>query len=234
MKKLVILTGAGISAESGINTFRDVAEGYWKKYKVKDVCTHTAYEQNPQAVLDFCNYFYDDVKDKRPNIAHLTLKDLEAKFDVTIITQNIDDLHEKAGSTKIIHIHGDITQVRSTKNPNLVISRNDLESPYITVDSVAPDGGGLRPNIVLFEEAVPLFEDACRVAAQADIFVVIGTSFVVYPAASLIEYIPASTHTYFIDPYPHESVYKKSNMTIIAKTAGEGVPELAKLLESEV
>lgn len=232
-KKLVILTGAGISAESGISTFRDVAEGYWHKYKVGDVCTHTALEQNPEAVLDFCNYFYDEVKDKKPNAAHLVLKELESKYDVTIVTQNIDELHEKAGSTNIIHLHGNIATVCSTKNPDLVIRREDLDNPHITVESLAPDGSHLRPNIVLFEEDVPKFEDAVEAASKADIFVVIGTSFVVYPAASLIKFIPSGVHTYFIDPHPHESVIGYSDITVIQKKATEGVPELVELLMSE-
>lgn len=233
MKKLVVLTGAGISAESGINTFRDMAEGYWHKYKVEDVCTHRALVEHPQDVLDFLNYFYDDAKDRQPNAAHKVLRELESKFDVTVVTQNIDDLHEKAGSSKIIHLHGELATVCSTRNPKLIVRRTDLDNPHITVDSVGPDGNGLRPNIVLFDEPVPMFEEAIDVVSEADIFVVIGTSMVVYPAASLIQYIPGSTHTYFIDPNPNSSMLGNPRITVIPKKASEGVVDLVKLLENE-
>ncbi len=233
MKKLVVLTGAGISAESGINTFRDMAEGYWHKYKVEDVCTHRALVEHPQDVLDFLNYFYDDAKDRQPNAAHLALKELESQFDVVVVTQNIDDLHEKAGSSNIIHLHGELATVCSTRNPNLIVKRTDLEDPHITVNSIGPDGHGLRPNVVLFDEAVPKFEDAIDAVREADIFVVIGTSMVVYPAASLIQYIPDSTHTYFIDPNPNSSMLGNPRITVIPKKASEGVIDLAKLLDKE-
>ncbi|MCQ2198401.1 MAG: NAD-dependent deacylase [Paludibacteraceae bacterium] len=233
MKKLVVLTGAGISAESGINTFRDMAEGYWHKYKVEDVCTHRALVEHPQDVLDFLNYFYDDAKDRQPNAAHKVLRELESKFDVTVVTQNIDDLHEKAGSSKIIHLHGELATVCSTRNPKLIVRRTDLDNPHITVDSVGPDGNGLRPNIVLFDEPVPMFEEAIDVVSEADIFVVIGTSMVVYPAASLIQYIPSSTHTYFIDPNPNSSMLGNPRIKVIPKKASEGVVDLVKLLENE-
>jgi NAD-dependent deacetylase len=223
-KKLVVLTGAGISAESGLKTFRD-SDGLWEGYNVEDVATPRAWKKNPQLVLDFYNYRRKNVLDAQPNAAHYGLAELEKYFDVIIVTQNIDDLHERAGSTNIIHLHGEIFKMRSEKDENLVYEiRGDIQ-----LGDVAGDGGQLRPYIVWFEEPVPKMEEAMPVVHHADIFVVVGTSLVVYPAAGLVNYAPPHIPKIIIDkriPYT-SSVY---NLTVIEKPATEGVKELMNLL----
>lgn len=222
--KLVVLTGAGISAESGLKTFRD-SDGLWEGYNIEDVATPRAWKRNPQLVLDFYNYRRKNVLDAQPNAAHYGLAELEHKFDVTIITQNIDDLHERAGSTKIIHLHGEIFKMRSEKNHNLIYEiRGDIH-----LGDKAEDGGQLRPHIVWFEEPVPKIEEAIPVVHSADIFVVAGTSLVVYPAASLVNYAQWEIPKYIIDkrvPYTSDI----HNLTAIEKPATEGVKELKERL----
>jgi len=226
-KKLVILTGAGISAESGLKTFRD-PDGLWEGYNVYEVATPGGFAKNPQLVLDFYNMRRKDVAAAKPNAAHTGLAELEKNFDVTIITQNIDDLHERGGSSKIIHLHGEIFKMRSVTNPKLVY---DIRGDINTAD-FAEDGGQLRPDIVWFEEQVPMIEVAIEVMTAAEIFVVIGTSLLVYPAAGLVNYAPPYIPKFIIDKsIPYTATIK--NLTTIEKTASEGVMELTSLLLKE-
>lgn len=223
-KKLVVLTGAGISAESGLKTFRD-SDGLWEGYNVYEVATPAGFAKNPQLVLDFYNMRRKDVAAANPNAAHTGLAELEKDYAVTIITQNIDDLHERAGSTNIIHLHGEIFKMRSVTDPKLIYT--------ITGDIYAGDtaeyGGQLRPHIVWFNEQVPLIEDAAGVVSTADIFVIIGTSLLVYPAAGLINYAPDRIPKFIIDKnIPDTSSVR--NLTAIEKTASEGVKELRRIL----
>jgi len=223
-QKLVVLTGAGISAESGLRTFRD-SDGLWEGYNVYEVATPRGFAANPQLVLDFYNMRRKDVAAAQPNAAHTGLAALEKDFDVHIITQNIDDLHERGGSTKVLHLHGEIFKMRSVKNEQPVFDiRGD-----INVGDLAADGAQLRPHIVWFEEAVPMIEPAAALVSEADIFVVVGTSLQVYPAAGLLHYAPANIPKFIIDkkiPYT-TSVY---NLTTIEAGAGEGVAKLTKRL----
>jgi len=224
-KKLVVLTGAGISAESGLKTFRD-SDGLWEGYEIEDVATPRAWKKNPQLVLDFYNERRKNVLEANPNAAHIGLAELEKDFDVTIITQNIDDLHERAGSTKVMHLHGEIFKMRSERDVTLVY---DIKADMQLGDTAA-DGAQLRPNIVWFEEPVPMIDAAVPVVQQADIFVVVGTSLVVYPAAGLVTVADDAIPKFIVDkniPYT-TSVY---NITAIQKSATEGVCELIQLLK---
>lgn len=223
-KKLVVLTGAGISAESGLKTFRD-SDGLWEGYEVTEVATPRAWKKNPQLVLDFYNLRRKNVADAKPNAAHFGLAELEKDFEVTIITQNIDDLHERAGSTNILHLHGEIFKMRSEKNDSLIYEIKG----NINIGDKAEDGAQLRPHIVWFEESVPKMEEAIPVIYSADVFVVVGTSLVVYPAAGLINYVALDTPKYVIDKkIPYLSPMK--NLTLIEMPATEGVNELRKFL----
>jgi NAD-dependent deacetylase len=223
-KKLVVLTGAGVSAESGLRTFRD-SDGLWEGYNIEDVATPRAWKKNPQLVLEFYNHRRRNVKEAIPNEAHIGLAELEKNFDVHIITQNIDDLHERAGSTRVLHLHGEIFKMRSERNENLVYEIRD----DINLNDKAEDGAQLRPNIVWFEEPVPKIEEAIPLVYGADIFVVVGTSLVVYPAAGLVNYTAFDIPKYIIDKkIPYMS--SLSNITTIEKPATEGVQELKKIL----
>lgn len=224
-KKLVVLTGAGISAESGLRTFRD-SDGLWEGYNVTDVATPRAWKKDPKLVLQFYNERRKNVADAHPNSAHTGLAELEKDFDVTIITQNIDDLHERGGSTDILHLHGEIFKMRSEKNESLVYDiRGD-----INIGDKAEDGAQLRPHIVWFEEPVPMIEKAVSVVYTADIFVVVGTSLVVYPAAGLLNYVELHTPKFIVDKkIPYTSPMR--NLTLIEKPATEGVKELQQLLQ---
>lgn len=226
-KKLVVLTGAGISAESGLKTFRD-SDGLWNGYNIEDVATPRAWEKNKQLVLDFYNMRRTDVANAQPNAAHIGLAELEKNFDMHIITQNIDDLHERAGSTKVLHLHGEIFKMRSELDENLIYEiRKD-----ILLGDVADDGAQLRPHIVWFEEPVPMIEQAAQIAEAADIFVVIGTSLVVYPAAGLMHYTKPRIPKFIIDKsIPYSSTY---NLTAIEKPATQGITELTDLLKQLV
>ncbi|MBI5857367.1 MAG: NAD-dependent deacylase [Sphingobacteriales bacterium] len=223
-KKLVVLTGAGISAESGLKTFRD-SDGLWEGYDVTEVATPGAWRKNPELVLRFYNERRKNVADAKPNAAHHGLAELENDFNVTIITQNIDDLHERAGSTNIIHLHGEIFKMRSERDETLIKEiRGDIQ-----LGDLAEDGGQFRPHIVWFEEPVPKIEEAIPVVYSADIFAVVGTSLVVYPAAGLINYVEINTPKYVIDKkIPYMSAMK--NLTLIEKPATEGVRELRTIL----
>jgi NAD-dependent deacetylase len=225
-KKLVILTGAGISAESGLRTFRD-SDGLWEGYEVTEVATPRGWRKNPQLVLDFYNERRKNVADAKPNAAHYGLAELEKDFDVTIITQNIDDLHERAGSTNVLHLHGEIFKMRSEWDETLISEiRGDMK-----LGDKAEDGAQLRPYIVWFEEPVPKIEEAVPIVYAADIFVVVGTSLVVYPAAGLINYVALETPKYIVDKkIPYTSPMR--NLTLIEKPATEGVKELTGLLRN--
>ena len=225
-KKLVILTGAGISAESGLKTFRD-SDGLWEGYEIEDVATPRAWKKNPQLVLEFYNYRRKNVLDAQPNAAHVGLAELQQHFDTTIITQNIDDLHERAGSQNVLHLHGEIFKMRSELDETLVYDiRSDIQ-----IGDKADDGAQLRPHIVWFEEPVPKIAEAIPIVRQADIFVVVGTSLVVYPAAGLVDYAAQGIPKFILDkkiPY----ISSTYNITSIESPAATGIQELKeKLLE---
>ena len=223
-KHIVVLTGAGISAESGLKTFRD-ADGLWEGFNVEDVATPRAWKKDMQLVLDFYNLRRADVAKAKPNAAHIGLAELEKDFTVTIITQNIDDLHERAGSSRVVHLHGEIFKMRSEKDNSLIYEiRED-----ILHGQLAKDGAQLRPHIVWFEEEVPMISVAAQIAEQADIFVVIGTSLAVYPAAGLVNYAPRLAPKYIIDKNIPEVSYIP-NLMKIEMPATEGVKELRKVL----
>lgn len=216
--KLVVLTGAGISAESGLKTFRD-SDGLWEGYKVKDVATLEGWYKNPALVLDFYNQRRKQLKDAIPNAAHKILAELENDFDVHIITQNVDNLHEQAGSKNIIHLHGELLKVRSCKNENHIMEwHHDL-----VIGDVDPSGQQLRPHIVWFGEQVPAMEEAIHITQQADYFAVIGTSLQVYPAAGLISHTKKQTPLYYIDPKPTKISYLRNPLDIIPNIASVGV-----------
>ena len=218
-KKVVVLTGAGISAESGISTFRD-SDGLWEQYRVEDVATHEAYLRNPELVLNFYNERRRQLFQVKPNEGHRQLVRLEEKYDVRIITQNIDNLHEQAGSTHVLHLHGLLTQARSDRDDNLIVDIGDRD---IHIGDKAPDGAQLRPHIVWFGEAVPNIEPAAELCEKADYFIVVGTSMNVYPAAGLIHYVPRNTPCYLVDP---KAVPISRPITIFQEKAGTGVKKV--------
>ena len=225
MKKIVVLTGAGISAESGLRTFRD-SNGLWEEHRVEDVATFDAWQRNQALVLEFYNQRRKQLCEVKPNAGHLALAELEKKYHVQIITQNVDDLHEQAGSTKVLHLHGELKKVRSTMDENLVYTLDGWE---LKKGDLCEKGSQLRPHIVWFGEAVPMIEPAMELSSEADIFIVIGTSLNVYPAASLVYYVNKSTPVYLIDPHA-EMLSGVNNLTVIRETAGRGVPKLVKQL----
>ena len=227
MKKLVVLTGAGMSAESGLAVFRG-SYGMWDKYKIEDVATLDGWYQNPRQVLDFYNQRRRELLNVEPNAGHKGLKELEKYFDVRIITQNVDNLHERAGSSNIIHLHGELMSARSEKDEDISVKLTS-EDCDIHIGDKAPDGAQLRPDIVWFGERVPMMRYAGEWASEADIFVVIGTSLNVYPAAGLLAFIKSGIPVYLIDPNEVTDPY--GNVThYIRKGAGEGVKELITLL----
>lgn len=228
MKKLVVLTGAGISADSGLKTFRD-SDGLWEGYNVYEVATPEAWRRNPVLVQDFYNERRKSVLEAKPNAAHYALVKLEEMYDVTIITQNIDDLHERAGSSGIIHLHGLITKSQSDLNPDLTY---DINGSEIKMGDHCELGSQLRPHVVWFGEAVPMIEPAARLCQDADIFIIIGTSLQVYPAAGLLDLIPSKAEKYLVDP--NVSVNSVRNFDVIRARANSGVPELVdRLLKVE-
>ncbi len=227
MKKLVILTGAGMSAESGLKTFRD-SGGLWEQYKIEEVASIEGWYRNPGLVQEFYNERRRQLENAECNAGHRGLVVLEKDFDVHIITQNVDNLHEKAGSTSVLHLHGVLTQARSSSNPNQI---TEIGYRDIMPGEKASDGTALRPNIVWFGEAVPAMEEAAEVVSQADIFAVIGTSLNVYPAAGLIQYVPVKTPVFLIDPKP-VTVHSSHKTVYIAEGAGKGVAILAERLKA--
>lgn len=221
---LVVLSGAGVSAESGLKTFRD-SDGLWEGYNVYDVATPEAWKKNPEMVQDFYNMRRKSVLEATPNEAHLVLAELEKDFKVSIITQNVDDLHERAGSTSVLHLHGEILYARSSINPSLIYPIDGWE---LKMGEYCELGSQLRPFIVWFGEEVPMIEKAAELVAQADFFVIVGTSLQVYPAAGLTRFVPLGAPVYLIDPKPIDVFYP--NLTDIRKNAGEGMKELKNLL----
>ena len=230
MKKIVVLTGAGMSAESGISTFRD-SGGLWDQYRVDDVATPEGYECDPQLVLDFYNMQRRNLLKAEPNEGHRLVAALEEKYKVVIVTQNIDNLHERAGSTHVIHLHGELMKATSSWNPNdsRQIITLPADDPVIEMGDRAADGSQLRPFIVWFGESVPNIEPAADECETADIFLIIGTSLNVYPAAGLLNYVPASAEVYLIDPKPVD-VHSRRPVHVIQKGASEGMKELVSLL----
>ncbi|OJV14507.1 MAG: NAD-dependent protein deacylase [Dyadobacter sp. 50-39] len=223
MKKLVVLSGAGVSAESGISTFRD-NNGLWDNFRIEDVATPEAWIRNQELVLDFYNQRRKQAADVKPNAAHYALAELEKHFDVTIVTQNVDNLHELAGSTKVIHLHGELFKSRSTKDSRLVY---DMTGWELKAGDLCELGSQLRPHIVWFGEEVPMMEVAVDVTEQADMFLVIGTSLAVYPAAGLVHYVPIGKRIYIVDPAKPD-ITLKSNMIFIQEKATTGMQTLIK------
>ncbi|OUN59526.1 SIR2 family NAD-dependent protein deacylase [Alistipes sp. An66] len=226
MKRLVVFTGAGMSADSGLATFRD-SDGLWANYRIEDVCTPEALARNRALVIEFYNKRRREMLAARPNAGHEAIAALERDFAVEVVTQNVDDLHERAGSTHVTHLHGELRKLRSTRNPELVVPIEGWEQK---LDATAPDGSLLRPHIVFFGESVPMFERAAEIAARAEIMVVVGTSLAVYPAASLVRYAQPGVPIYLVDPGHPDTTGIRNPLTVISKRAAEGVPELVDLL----
>lgn len=223
LKKIVVLTGAGVSAESGINTFRD-ANGLWEGHDVMEVASPQGFANNPTLVMNFYNERRKQLVSVHPNAAHIALAKLEDSYDVNIITQNVDDLHERGGSTKVIHLHGELLKARSIKNEQTILDwHGDLN-----IGDLCPEGHQLRPHIVWFGEMVPLLETAASLVEKADILVIIGTSMQVYPAAGLINFAKQDIPIYFIDPKPSISINDYKNLSVIKETAANGVPILVE------
>lgn len=225
MEKIVVLTGAGMSADSGLQTFRD-SDGLWEGYDVSKVATPQGWREDPETVLDFYNQRRKQAFEAEPNKGHKALAKLEEAFDVTIITQNVDSLHERAGSTDVLHLHGELSKVRSVNDPSLV---KDIGGDPIKLGDKAEDGGQLRPHVVWFGEMVPNMERATRIVPAADILIIIGTSLVVYPAAGLTDYSKSGIPKYIIDPADPE-LYDNSGWEHIRKRAAVGTPELVNQL----
>ena len=226
MKKIVVFTGAGMSADSGIATFRD-ADGLWANYRIEEVCTPEALARNRALVIEFYNMRRREVLAAKPNAGHLAIAGLERDFDVEVVTQNVDDLHERAGSTHVTHLHGELRKLRSMRNPDVIVPIEGWEQK---LDATGPDGALLRPHIVFFGESVPMFERAAEIAARADAMVVVGTSLAVYPAASLVRYARPEVPIYVVDPGNPDVSGIRNPLTVIRKRAADGVPELAELL----
>lgn len=226
-KKLVVFTGAGASADSGIATFRD-ADGLWANYRIEDVCTPQALRDNRDTVIGFYNARRKEVLEKQPNDGHLAIAGLEKYFDVQVVTQNIDDLHERAGSSDVTHLHGEITKLRSQSDPDLIFP---LEGWEQSKELRAPDGALARPHIVFFGEAVPMFDQAARIVSTADLFVIAGTSLAVYPAASLIHYVKDGARMFVVDPHIPAAV--GATVEKIPMRSAEGMPLLAEKLIEE-
>lgn len=228
MKKIAVLTGAGVSAESGLKTFRD-HDGLWHDHRVEDVATPEAWERNMDLVNEFYNERRKNLVEAQPNAAHKALARLEEKYDVTVITQNVDDLHERGGSSKVLHLHGELKKVRSTADPSLVY---ELKGWELKRGDLCEKGSQLRPHIVWFGEPVPLIMEAATIVEKADILIVIGTSMQVYPAAGLVHYAFAGAPKYYIDPKAAPVPFVPL-LEVIRKTAGDGVPELVEKLLNE-
>ncbi|WP_298486580.1 NAD-dependent deacylase [uncultured Maribacter sp.] len=218
-KSIVVLTGAGISAESGIKTFRD-ANGLWEGHDIMEVASPQGFKNNPTLVLDFYNQRRKQLTTVKPNTAHYALTSLQNYFNVNIITQNVDDLHERSGSKQVIHLHGELLKARSSMDKNLILPWNK----NIEIGNLCSKGSQLRPHIVWFGEDVPMMDKAIEITKKADALLIIGTSMQVYPAAGLIDYAPKNIPIYFIDPNPKITKNNYNNLTIIAESATKGVP----------
>lgn len=229
MKNIVILSGAGISAESGLKTFRD-SGGLWEGHRPEEVATPEAFMRRPEMVLKFYNHRRAEARAALPNSAHFALAELEKHFNVEVITQNVDDLHERAGSSRVHHLHGSLFEARSSLDPALIYP---IEGNSIEIGQRCTLGSQLRPNIVWFGEPVPMMEFAMSLSLKADIFIVVGTSLAVYPAASLLQFTPPACHCFIVDPIAEELGTPSSSMTLIGEKAGIGVPTLVKKLLSK-
>ena len=224
--KIVVFTGAGVSRDSGISTFRD-SDGLWANHRIEDVCTPEALRNNRAQVVEFYNSRRKELLEKVPNAGHIALAELEKDFDVDVVTQNIDDLHERAGSARVTHLHGELRKLRSSTDEGCVF---DLDGWEQTLEQLAPDGSPARPFVVFFGESVPMFEVATEVVATADVLVIIGTSLAVYPAASLVRYIRRDVPVWLIDPNAVEVHGVPNRITHIAENSITGTPKLCKML----
>ena len=229
MKRVVVFTGAGVSADSGISTFRD-SDGLWASYRIEDVCTPEALARNRALVVEFYNIRRRELLEKEPNAGHLALVELEKHFDVRVVTQNVDNLHERAGSSNVLHLHGELMKLRSERNPDLIVPITEWEQK---LDDRGPDGALLRPHIVFFGESVPNFDEAARIAASADVMVVIGSSLAVYPAASLVRYARPEVPVYLVDPHLPAGHGIRNLKEYIPLRSAEGTPLLVKKLIEE-
>ena len=227
MKRVVVFTGAGMSADSGLATFRD-SDGLWASHRIEDVCTPQALASNRAGVVDFYNMRRREMMNHKPNAGHYAIRDLEQWFDVEVVTQNVDNYHELAGSNRVTHLHGELTKLRSSRDPEQIVPIDGWEQP---LDATAPDGSLLRPHIVFFGESVPMFDRCCEIARSADIMVVVGTSLGVYPAASLVMYIGRDVPIYLVDPGTPAVGLIRNQIYHIKERAAEGVPQLVELLK---
>lgn len=230
-KRIVVFTGAGVSADSGITTFRD-SDGLWANYRIEDVCTPEALRNNRAAVIDFYNMRRRESLSKRPNAGHIAIAEMEQWADVCVVTQNVDNLHEQAGSLRVLHLHGELMKLRSERNPDLIYDINDGWEQKL--DARGEDGALLRPHIVFFGESVPMFDTACKIVASADILIVVGTSLAVYPAASLVYYVrDRQVPIYLVDPGNPDTAMIRNPLTHIKERGVVGVPQLIEQLKNE-
>lgn len=229
MKKIVVFTGAGVSVDSGLATFRD-ADGLWANYRIEDVCTPEALARNRALVIEFYNLRRKELLKTKPNAAHEAIAELEQWFDVEVVTQNVDNLHEQAGSSRVTHLHGELMKLRSQNNPSLIVPIEGWEQG---LDDRAEDGSLLRPHIVFFGESVPMFDRATEIAREADVMVVVGTSLAVYPAAMLVRYARAGVPIYVVDPGEPDTSMIRNPLTHIKERGATGVPKLVEMLKDE-
>jgi NAD-dependent deacetylase len=228
--RIVVFTGAGVSADSGISTFRD-ADGLWANYKIEEVCTPEALKNNRAKVIEFYNLRRRESLTKQPNDGHRAIASMEEWADVCVVTQNVDNLHEQAGSTRVLHLHGELMKLRSEVNPELIYDINDGWEQ--TLDARGEDGMLLRPHIVFFGESVPMFDPACKIVSTADILIIVGTSLAVYPAASLVHYVRREVPIYLVDPGNPETQLIRNPLTHIKERGAVGVPQLVERLRNE-
>lgn len=231
-KRIVVFTGAGVSADSGISTFRD-SDGLWANYRIEDVCTPEALKNNRAQVIEFYNMRRKESLTKKPNAGHIAIAEMEQWADVCVVTQNVDNLHEQAGSTRVLHLHGELMKLRSERNPGLIYDINDGWEQKM--DARGEDGALLRPHIVFFGESVPMFDAACQIVASADILIVVGTSLAVYPAASLVFHVrDRQVPIYLVDPGMPDTAMIRNPLTHIKERGAVGVPQLIERLRDEL
>ena len=231
-KRIVVFTGAGVSADSGISTFRD-SDGLWANYRIEDVCTPEALRNNRQQVIEFYNMRRRESLEKLPNAGHIAIAEMEQWAEVCVVTQNVDNLHEQAGSTRVVHLHGELMKLRSERNPELIYDIN--EGWEQELDARGEDGALLRPHIVFFGESVPMFDTACKIVESADILIVVGTSLAVYPAASLVYYVrDRKVPIYLVDPGNPDTAMIRNPLIHIKERGAVGVPQLLARLKDEL
>lgn len=231
-KRIVVFTGAGVSADSGISTFRD-SDGLWANYRIEDVCTPEALRNNRQQVIEFYNMRRRESLERLPNAGHIAIAEMEQWADVCVVTQNVDNLHEQAGSTRVLHLHGELMKLRSERNPELIYDINDGWEQEL--DARGEDGALLRPHIVFFGESVPMFDTACKIVESADILIVVGTSLAVYPAASLVYYVrDRKVPIYLVDPGNPDTAMIRNPLIHIKERGAVGVPQLLAKLKDEL